>query len=98
MWQVDAPSKDRAFGPDYTLGACPVCTSLGDGLDGSLVHRNHGERRVERQQRPEADASLVTLRARRRANAWARYRLFASTARYRVWQRGCGPQNSSVLQ
>src|SRR5439155_18296277 len=26
------------FGPDYTLGACPVCTSLGDGLDGSLVH------------------------------------------------------------
>lgn len=26
------------FGPDYTLGACPGCTSLGDGLDGSLVH------------------------------------------------------------
>ena len=29
------------FGPDYTLGACPGCTSLGDGLDGSLVHLNH---------------------------------------------------------
>jgi len=29
------------FGPDYTLGACPGCTSLGDGLDGSLVHVNH---------------------------------------------------------
>src|SRR2546423_15449421 len=26
------------FGPDYTLGACPGCTNLGDGLDGSLVH------------------------------------------------------------
>jgi predicted dithiol-disulfide oxidoreductase (DUF899 family) len=26
------------FGPDYTLGACPGCTNLGDGLDGSLIH------------------------------------------------------------
>jgi predicted dithiol-disulfide oxidoreductase (DUF899 family) len=29
------------FGPDFTLGACPGCTGLGDGLDGSLVHLNH---------------------------------------------------------
>src|SRR4029077_20561426 len=29
------------FGPDYTLGACPGCTSLGDELDGTLVHLNH---------------------------------------------------------
>jgi predicted dithiol-disulfide oxidoreductase (DUF899 family) len=29
------------FGPDYKVGACPGCTSLGDGLDGSLVHLNH---------------------------------------------------------
>src|SRR5260370_32959191 len=29
------------FGPDYTIGACPGCTSLGDGLDGSLVHLSH---------------------------------------------------------
>ena len=29
------------FGPDYTVGACPGCTSLGDGLDGTLVHLNH---------------------------------------------------------
>jgi predicted dithiol-disulfide oxidoreductase (DUF899 family) len=29
------------FGPDYTLGACPGCTSVGDGLDGSVVHLNH---------------------------------------------------------
>src|ERR1700693_1651532 len=29
------------FGPDYTLGACPGCTRLGDGLDGSLIHLNH---------------------------------------------------------
>src|SRR5207302_10579909 len=28
------------FGPDYTLGACPGCTSLADGLDGPLVHLN----------------------------------------------------------
>lgn len=29
------------FGPDYTLGACPGCTNLADGLDGALVHLNH---------------------------------------------------------
>ena len=29
------------FGPAYTLGACPGCTSLADGLDGTLVHLNH---------------------------------------------------------
>src|SRR5437660_1256289 len=29
------------FGPEYSLGACPGCTSLADGLDGSLVHLNH---------------------------------------------------------
>jgi predicted dithiol-disulfide oxidoreductase (DUF899 family) len=29
------------FGPDYTLGACPGCSSLADGLDGSLVHLDH---------------------------------------------------------
>src|SRR5204863_8007583 len=29
------------FGPDYDNGACPGCTSLGDGLDGGLVHLNH---------------------------------------------------------
>ena len=29
------------FGPDYTLGACPGCTGVADGLDGSMVHLNH---------------------------------------------------------
>ena len=29
------------FGPEYTNGACPGCTSLADGLNGSLVHLNH---------------------------------------------------------
>src|SRR5262245_2738888 len=29
------------FGPDYTKGACPGCTSLGDDLSGGLVHLNH---------------------------------------------------------
>jgi predicted dithiol-disulfide oxidoreductase (DUF899 family) len=29
------------FGPDYELGACPGCSSLGDELDGTLVHLNH---------------------------------------------------------
>jgi predicted dithiol-disulfide oxidoreductase (DUF899 family) len=28
------------FGPDYRLGACPGCSNVGDGLDGSLVHLN----------------------------------------------------------
>jgi predicted dithiol-disulfide oxidoreductase (DUF899 family) len=31
------------FGPDYTLGACPGCSGLADGLDGSLVHLNHSD-------------------------------------------------------
>ncbi len=29
------------FGPDYENGACPGCTSLADGLDGTLIHLNH---------------------------------------------------------
>jgi predicted dithiol-disulfide oxidoreductase (DUF899 family) len=29
------------FGPDYGLGACPGCTSLGDQLDGARVHLSH---------------------------------------------------------
>src|SRR5919198_5952976 len=29
------------FGPDYSVGACPGCTNLGDGLEGSVVHLNH---------------------------------------------------------
>src|SRR3989440_422254 len=29
------------FGPDYQNGACPGCTSLADGLDGTLIHLNH---------------------------------------------------------
>src|SRR5215467_2029682 len=26
------------FGPDYTIGACPGCTNLGDELEGALIH------------------------------------------------------------
>jgi predicted dithiol-disulfide oxidoreductase (DUF899 family) len=29
------------FGPAYSKGACPGCTSLGDELSGTLVHLNH---------------------------------------------------------
>lgn len=29
------------YGPDYEFGACPGCTSLADGFDGTLVHLNH---------------------------------------------------------
>ncbi|HUA46669.1 MAG TPA: DUF899 family protein [Solirubrobacteraceae bacterium] len=29
------------FGPDYTLGACPGCTNLGDELSGARVHLGH---------------------------------------------------------
>ena len=31
------------FGPAYTLGACPGCTSLGDELSGPMVHLNHSD-------------------------------------------------------
>jgi predicted dithiol-disulfide oxidoreductase (DUF899 family) len=31
------------YGPDYSKGACPGCTSLGDEFDGSLVHLNHSD-------------------------------------------------------
>src|SRR5689334_15368680 len=29
------------YGPDYTVGACPGCTSLGDEFDGPRVHLTH---------------------------------------------------------
>ena len=29
------------YGPDYSVGACPGCTSLGDEFDGPRVHLNH---------------------------------------------------------
>jgi predicted dithiol-disulfide oxidoreductase (DUF899 family) len=29
------------YGPDYELGACPGCTSLGDQIDGPRVHMSH---------------------------------------------------------
>src|SRR5712691_615599 len=28
------------FGPDYQVGACPGCTNLADGLEGSQLHLN----------------------------------------------------------
>ena len=28
------------YGPDYKIGACPGCTNLADGFDGSLLHLN----------------------------------------------------------
>jgi predicted dithiol-disulfide oxidoreductase (DUF899 family) len=31
------------FGPDYTLGACPGCTSLCDELDGAVIHMNRSD-------------------------------------------------------
>ena len=31
------------YGPDYELGACPGCTSLGDELDGPRVHLGHSD-------------------------------------------------------
>ena len=29
------------YGPDYSIGACPGCTSLGDEFSGGLIHLNH---------------------------------------------------------
>src|SRR2546429_9954893 len=43
------------FGPDYTIGACPGCTSLADGLDGSLVHLNHRDVTLLSFSRPPID-------------------------------------------
>src|SRR3954469_25994688 len=31
------------YGPDYSLGACPGCTSLADSLDAARIHLNHME-------------------------------------------------------
>jgi predicted dithiol-disulfide oxidoreductase (DUF899 family) len=31
------------YGPDYTKGACPGCTSLGDEFSGPLPHLNHND-------------------------------------------------------
>src|SRR6476620_5681059 len=28
------------YGPDYTIGACPGCTGVADGLEGSQIHLN----------------------------------------------------------
>src|SRR5919197_3066346 len=28
------------YGPDYEIGACPGCTNLADGFDGTLLHLN----------------------------------------------------------
>src|ERR671915_2533771 len=28
------------YGPDYEVGACPGCTSLGDEFDGGVIHLN----------------------------------------------------------
>ncbi len=33
--------RPRKLCPDFTVGACPGCTGLADGLDGSLVHLRH---------------------------------------------------------
>src|SRR3954451_61629 len=29
------------YGPDYTVGACPGCSNLGDELDATRLHLNH---------------------------------------------------------
>jgi predicted dithiol-disulfide oxidoreductase (DUF899 family) len=29
------------YGPDYEIGACPGCTNLADGLEGSVLHLAH---------------------------------------------------------
>ena len=41
------------YGPDYSVGACPGCTSLADELDGARVHLGH------------KDVTLICFYARR---------------------------------
>jgi predicted dithiol-disulfide oxidoreductase (DUF899 family) len=31
------------YGPDYSVGACPGCTSVGDWFDGGRIHLNHSD-------------------------------------------------------
>src|SRR5438445_9751425 len=54
------------FGPDYEVGACPGCTSLGDGLDGGLVHVNHRDVTLLCFSRAPVDRMTAYNRRRRR--------------------------------
>src|SRR2546423_14232078 len=54
------------FGPDYTLGACPGCTNLADGLEGPLVHLNHRDVTLLRFPR----APIERLAAYKRRQDW----------------------------
>src|SRR6266540_1840427 len=36
------------YGPDYSVGACPGCTSVADGLEGSEIHLNHRDVKIGR--------------------------------------------------
>src|SRR5881398_518187 len=47
------------FGPDYTLGACPGCTNLGDGLAGA-------DRAADRLQAPDGLAVPLRLHLQHR--------------------------------
>src|SRR5437879_11699458 len=62
------------FGPDYTGGACPGCTSLGDGLDGPLVHLSHlGVTLLCFSRAPVARLTAYTLRLGGRCPGVSRY-------------------------
>src|SRR5688572_16880996 len=39
-WRSQLLAYNVMFGPDYSKGACPGCTSLADGLEGSVLHMN----------------------------------------------------------
>jgi predicted dithiol-disulfide oxidoreductase (DUF899 family) len=53
------------FGPQYT-GACPVCSTIADGFDGSVVHLEHHDVAFAAVSRAPLDA----LRAYRRRMGW----------------------------
>ncbi|MGN6379427.1 MAG: DUF899 domain-containing protein [Gaiellales bacterium] len=55
------------FGPDYTRGACPVCSSIADGFSGSVVHlANHDVTLMAVSQAP-----IDAIAAYRRRMGWS---------------------------
>jgi predicted dithiol-disulfide oxidoreductase (DUF899 family) len=54
------------YGPEYTLGACPVCTTIADGFNGFAVHlENHDVAMIAVSRAP-----LAAIQAYKRRMGW----------------------------
>src|SRR5947208_13393211 len=55
------------FGPEYTAGACPVCTTIADGFSGSVPHlENHDVAMMAVSRAP-----LAAIQAYKRRMGWS---------------------------